>query len=86
MKSQVILVGDELAVVLPQEIVEALNLQEGSPVSVVLTQDRRYAVISTGDDPAEGVDIAYARQVAEFIGRYRLALLSLHNHPDKDKA
>jgi antitoxin component of MazEF toxin-antitoxin module len=74
---KVIKAGDRLAVTLPNDVVEALQLQEGSQVSLKLTADRCHAMLTLGTTPATEIDPVFAQQVAEFIDQYRPALEAL---------
>lgn len=76
MKAKVVREGDGLAVVLPPDAIEALQLQAGSEVSLAVDAERQRIVLSTTDTAAE-VDEVFARQVAEFIEQYRPALEEL---------
>ena len=68
--------GNSLVVALPKEALECLQLGEGAEVSVELADDRRI-VIAPARRQLAGVDEAFARQVSEFIERYRPALDAL---------
>lgn len=68
--------GNSIVVSLPREMLEPLGVVEGADVSVEL--DRKHGRIIIRPAPiATGVDEAFARQVSEFIARYRPALEAL---------
>ena len=66
--------GNSIVVALPKEMLDALHLVEGGEVSVKLDADQRQIVIAPA---ADGVDVEFARQVADFIESYRPALEAL---------
>ncbi len=69
--------GNSTVLALPKEMLDVLQLKEGENVSLELDAERRQIVITCAAPEVEGVDIEFARQVAEFIGTYRPALESL---------
>lgn len=71
--------GNSMVVSLPKDALEYLGLEEGTDVSVDLDRENRQIVISSIAEPlaAAGVDETFARQVSEFIERYRPALEEL---------
>jgi putative addiction module antidote len=69
--------GNSLVVSLPKETITMLGLQEGSEVSVVVDASNRQIVIEPIKADLEGIDETFARQLAEFIERYRPALEAL---------
>ena len=70
--------GNSAVVSLPKEMLEALKIQEGSRVDIMLDQPNRQIIIRPIEDlPIAGVDTDFARQVSEFIGKYRPALEEL---------
>ena len=69
--------GDSFVVALPKEMLDALQIVEGSEVAVELDTARQQIVIAPLGSATEGVDAAFARQVADFIDTYRTALESL---------
>ena len=64
---------------LPREALDYLGLEAGADVSIDLDRDKHQIVITPVDLPLSdaGVDAVFARQVAEFIERYRPALEAL---------
>ena len=68
--------GNSIVVSLPKEMLETLNLQEGGNVSVELDDEHQQILISPVVT-ADGVDEAFAKQVADFIDEYRPALEAL---------
>ncbi len=69
--------GNSMVVSLPRDSLSFLNLGEGSEVSVELDKERGEIVITPLGRGLPGVDAEFARQVAEFIERYRPALEAL---------
>ena len=69
--------GDSFVVALPKEMLDALQIVEGSEVAVELDTARQQIVIAPLGSATEGVDAAFACQVADFIDTYRTALESL---------
>ena len=75
--------GNSLVVALPKEMLERLHVVEGNEVSVELDVERGYIVIAPVAPVAPvapavgGVDVEFARQVADFIESYRPALEEL---------
>lgn len=69
--------GNSMVVSLPRESLEALNLKEGSQVSVELHKDRGEIIITPVSRGFPGIDQEFARQVADFIEQYRPALEAL---------
>ena len=70
---------DSLVIKLPTECLNALGLDEGDEVFISLDQANERIIISpTGSRLAyEGVDEEFAKQVADFIERYKPALEEL---------
>jgi antitoxin MazE len=66
--------GNSIVISLPKEISDALELGEGSEVTVELDQTRRQIVIAPLKVSLTDVDTIFAKQVAEFIEAYRPAL------------
>lgn len=70
--------GNSLVVSIPRDLLEPLALQDGVEVSVELDAPNRQLVIRpVRNRTADGVDVDFARQVSDFIDRYRPALESL---------
>jgi putative addiction module antidote len=71
--------GNSLVISLPKDVLELLDITEGSDVSIDLDREKKQVVISPVEEPLAiaGVNVAFARQVAEFIDRYRPALDAL---------
>ena len=69
--------GNSVVVALPREMLEALQLTEGAEVVVELDREHGQIVIAPSAVEVDGVDAEFARQVADFIGRYRPALEKL---------
>ena len=68
---------DSAIVALPQEMLESLHLAEGEDVSVEYDAEHGCIVISPSGTEAAGVDAKFAKQVADFIDKYRPALDAL---------
>ncbi|MDQ3250439.1 MAG: hypothetical protein M3Q45_14680 [Chloroflexota bacterium] len=77
MVQKVFKTGDRMAIALPQALTDILELGEGSEVSIELDQTQRHIVIAPLKTVADGVDAAFAKQVADFIQAYRPALEAL---------
>lgn len=69
--------GNSLVVSLPKDSVELLGLHEGSELDVTVEAEQGRIVFSRITPEIEGVDAAFARQLDDFIERYRPALLAL---------
>jgi antitoxin MazE len=69
--------GNSIVISLPKEISDALELGEGSEVTVELDPIRRQIVIAPLKISLTDVDTIFAKQVAEFIEAYRPALEAL---------
>ena len=69
--------GNSMVVSLPRESLGFLNLDEGSEVSVELDKERGEIIITPVSRSLPGIDQEFARQVAEFVERYRPALEAL---------
>jgi antitoxin MazE len=67
--------GNSLVVSLPQEILDALGLSDGSDVLVTLEDGK--IVIRPMQQAVPDVDEEFTRQLAEFIDEYRPGLESL---------
>ncbi len=65
--------GNSSVVSLPEDLLEALGLQDGAKVLVILDWKNRRILIR----PAEGLTEEFFRQVSEFIENYRPALEAL---------
>ena len=63
---------------LPEDMLEALELQEGSNVDVFVDQQKRQIIIRSTTDFSSGkIDIDFARQISDFIKEYRPVLEEL---------
>lgn len=69
--------GNSLVVALPRDMLDRLVLAEGAEVTVDLDSERGRIVIAPTERGPAGVDETFARQVAEFVERYRPALEEL---------
>lgn len=69
--------GNSTVVSLPKEMLDALKLAEGGEVSVELDTEQGRIIIAPSTAEVEGVDAAFAKQVADFIEQYRPALDAL---------
>ena len=71
--------GNSVVVSLPKEIIEYLDIGEGSEVNVELDREKRQIVIKPAEHPAAiaGLDPEFSQQISEFIEQYRPALEEL---------
>ena len=70
--------GNSIVVSIPKDILDELQLSEGEDVSVELDAQQRQIVISPVEKTIRrGIDEAFARQVDDFIEKYRPALEAL---------
>lgn len=67
--------GNSLVVSLPREILDALGLSDGSQVLLTLGDGR--IIVRPEHQAVPGVDENFARQLVEFIDKYRPALEAL---------
>lgn len=69
--------GNSLVVALPKEAISLLGLEEGSELNVEVDVDARRVLLSPVEPSVAGIDVEFARQLDEFITRYRPALEAL---------
>ena len=70
--------GNSMVVSIPRDILDELHISEGEDVSVELDPQQRQIVISPVEKATPtGIDEAFAKQVDDFIEKYRPALESL---------
>ena len=71
--------GNSVVLSIPQEILDNLGVANGGRVSIEMDKQQKRAVITPLEKPLSsvGVDKEFARQVTEFIDRYRPALEEL---------
>jgi antitoxin component of MazEF toxin-antitoxin module len=71
--------GNSSVISIPKDVLDYLGLAEGADVNVHLDRDHRQIVITPAVLPlaTAGVDETFARQVAEFIEHYHVALEAL---------
>lgn len=70
--------GNSIVVSIPKDILDELRLSEGEDVSVELDTQQRQIVISPVEKAIPtGIDEVFARQVDDFIEKYRPALEAL---------
>ena len=71
--------GNSVVVSLPREVLEYLNIKEGTDVELNLDRENRQVILKPVEMPLTipGVDKDFALQVAEFIDQYRSALEKL---------
>ena len=70
--------GNSTVVSLPKDVLDALQIQDGSQVDVFLDEPNQQIIIRPTEElPIAGVDLDFARQVSEFISLYRPALEEL---------
>jgi antitoxin MazE len=78
MKRKVFKTGNSLVVSIPKDLLESLGMQDGTNVSVELDRKNRQILIRPAEIPLAGdMSQKFARQVDEFIDRYRPALEAL---------
>ena len=78
MSRKIFKTGNRVVVSLPKEMLEALKIQDGSKVDVLLDQPNRQIIIRPIEGlPIAGIDTDFARQISEFIEKYRPALEKL---------
>ncbi|MEZ4735426.1 MAG: hypothetical protein R3E79_50680 [Caldilineaceae bacterium] len=66
--------GNSMVGSLSKEMLDVLQLSEGSELRVELGLEQGQIVMTPTTPHAAGVDAAFARQVAEFIEEYRPTL------------
>ena len=70
--------GNSIVVSIPKDILDELQLSEGEDVSVELDTQQRKIVISPVEKTIHaGINETFAKQVDDFIEKYRAALESL---------
>ena len=76
MIQRIIKVGKELALPLPEDITQALQLKEGTEVTISVDPDKKRILIQpSGQSPELGeINLEFAEQVSTFIGVYKSAL------------
>jgi putative addiction module antidote len=77
MERKIFKTGNSLVISLPKEWLLNLGLQEGSEVQVIVDEESRRIIIEPLRSSLAGIDPAFARQVDDFIARYRPALEAL---------
>jgi putative addiction module antidote len=77
MQRKVFRTGNSLVVSLPEEALDFLGIAEGSEVTVELDMEQQRLVIAPAQPTKAVIDADFARQVSEFIERYRPALEAL---------
>ena len=70
--------GNSMVVSIPKNILDELQISEGEDVSVELDSQQRQIVISPVEKAVPtGIDETFAKQVDDFIEKYRPALEAL---------
>lgn len=70
--------GNSIVVSIPRDILDELQLSEGADVSVEFDAEQRQIVISPVEKTMlTGIDETFAKQVDDFIKKYRPALEAL---------
>lgn len=69
--------GNSLVVSLPRESIALLGLHEGSELNIEVDVDQRHILLSPIEPAVADIDAEFARQLDEFIDRYRPALEAL---------
>lgn len=68
--------GNSAVVSIPQESLEALGLEVGAEVEVVVDEEQGRLIVRPAED-LPGVDAEFSRRLSDFIDRYRSALDAL---------
>jgi antitoxin MazE len=68
--------GNSVVLSIPKEVLDDLGIKDGASVNLELDHEQRRVIISPVEKPIAiaGVNEDFARQVDEFIKRYRPAL------------
>ena len=69
--------GNSLVISLLKDSIEQLGLQEGSEVSVTFEAEEGRLIIEPNRTAIADIDLAFAKQLDEFIEQYRPALEAL---------
>lgn len=69
--------GNSLVVSLPRESIDLLGIHEGSELNVEVDLEKRRILLSPAGPLEADVDAEFARQLEQFIARYRPALEAL---------
>ena len=77
MVSKILQTEQGLAILIPEDTLARLGLTPDSEVSVTLNPELGQIVITPASMALRGVDETFARQVSEFIEKYRPALEAL---------
>jgi antitoxin MazE len=77
MQRKVFKAGNSIVVSLPKDALEFLGITEGSEVTVELDREQQQLIIAPARPEVSLIDEDFARQVSEFIERYRPALEAL---------
>jgi antitoxin MazE len=77
MQRKVFRTGNSIVVSLPKDALDFLGITEGSEVTVELDKERKRLVIAPAQPGLSVIGEDFARQVSEFIERYRPALEAL---------
>ena len=77
MQRKVFRTGNSIVVSLPKDALDFLGITEGSEVTVELDKERQRLVIAPAQPEVSVIGEDFARQVSEFIERYRPALEAL---------
>ncbi len=77
MHRKVFKTGNSIVVSLPKEMLDFLGITEGSDVDIELDKEQRRVFIASAHQELPEIDEGFARQVSEFIERYRPALEAL---------
>src|SRR5688572_4606365 len=77
MKGRILKMGDSLVISLPRESLLNLGLQEGSEVHVIIDDESGRIIIEPLRAGLADIDPTFARQLDDFIDRYRPALKAL---------
>jgi len=77
MQRKVFRTGNSIVVSLPKDALDFLGITEGSEVRVELDKEQQRLIIAPAQPGLSVIGEDFARQVSEFIERYRPALEAL---------
>lgn len=77
MERKIFKTGNSLVISLPRESLLNLGLHEGSEVQVTVDEESGRIIIEPLRTSLAGIDPTFARQLDDFIDRYRPALEAL---------
>ncbi len=71
--------GNSIVLSLPKEVLDELGVKDGESVNLEMDREQKRVILTPVEKPmaAASIDADFARQVNEFIERYRPALEEL---------